>query len=403
MQMPVILSALWLAAHAFATAQVDPYTKGDPDAVRAAGYASLGPFPFGTNHASTDIEVLLPNEPLLWLETAHFRIGCALSPRVLPSDNDRHRDKEALASVREELQRLARRLPTLRPDTNRLDPWLRAHLIAQRAEDVYQEVQGNLGCSDADFPAAPGDDPRQAATFRGLGPFLGLPQKYTILLLQKSASLSRYTAAYQSWSTPSPQRYSDHRFGSAFFGACEESDDSLLRQDLALRTHLTFHVAHNLYQSYRSYSHNLPAWLLTGLAHRHARRISGRYPIYDLRSADGAELLAYASWEQRAKTLPRSKDLEPLTTFLDRMDVGTFTARDHLQCWALVDWLMTQHPKATMQFLHAMKDPFHDRLRFPTDDELLARQRATLVQLFGGGAAALEERWRRAPLTVAKR
>lgn len=403
MPMPAILTAVLLAASALSTAQVDPYTKSDPEALRAAGYKSLGPFPFGTNHTSSDIQVLLPNEPLLWIETAHFRIGSALSPRTLPSDGDRNRDKEALASVREELQRLARRLPAVQPDTMRLDEWLRAHLIAQRVEDVYQEVLGNLRCSDADFPPAPGDDPKQAATFRGLGPFLGLPQKYTILLLQKSASLSRYTAAYQSWGTPSPQRYHDHRFGSVFFGACEESDGGLLRHDLALRTHLTFHVAHNLYQSYRSYGHNLPAWLLTGLAHRHARRISNRYPIYDLRDAQGAELLAYATWGKRAQALPRSKGFEPLATFLERMDVGTFSSHDHLQCWALVDWLMTQHPKATMQFLHTMKDPFHDRLRFPTDEELLTRQRAALVQAFGGGTAELEDRWRRTPLAVAKR
>lgn len=403
MQMPAILTAVLLAVSAVSTAQVDPYTKGDPEALRAAGYESLGPFPFGTNHTSSDIQILLPNEPLLWIETAHFRIGCALSPRTLPSDSDRNRDQEALRSVREELACLPRRLPTVNPATNRLDEWLRAHLIAQRVEDVYQEVLGNLRCSDADFPPAPGDDPKQAAMFRGVGPFLGLPQKYTILLLQKSASLSRYTAAYQSWGTPSPQRYSDHRFGSAFFGACEESDGGLLRNDLALRTHLTFHVAHNLYQSYRSYGHNLPGWLLTGLAHRHARRISSRYPIYDLRDPQGAERLAYATWDKRAQALPRSKDLEPLATFLERMDVGTFSAHDHLQCWALVDWLMTQHPKATMQFLHTMKDPFHDRLRFPTDEELLARQGAALVQAFGGGAAALEDRWRRTPLAVAKR
>lgn len=355
----------------------------------AAGYVSFGPFPFGTNHTTDEIEKLLPGEPLLWIETAHFRIGCAL-PATTVTGN-----KAWLPKLTAELRRLAARLPDVRPDSTHLDPWLRAHLVAQRAEDTWAEVLADLGRTDADFPPVPGHEPRDAQRFLGLGPYLGMPQKFTILLLRKATNLANYTAAHHGWATKEPTRYYDHRFGCVFFGAAEESSHGVLRHDEALHTHLAFHVAHNLYTSYRSYGHNLPAWLITGLAHRHARHVSTRFPIYDLRAGPGSDPDLYPRWEKRWQGMLKDRAFAPLPDFVERLDVDTFTMADHLQCWALVDWLMTTRGASTMAFLHRMKDPFHERLRFPTDAELLARQRHDMQQAFGVDAAGLEELWRK--------
>jgi hypothetical protein len=100
----------------------DPYTAGDEAALGKAGYVSFGPFEFGTNHTTTDVEALLPNEPLVWIETAHFRIGSALPALSITSSKDR----EWVTKVREELMQVALRLPSVNPNTSRLDPWLRA-------------------------------------------------------------------------------------------------------------------------------------------------------------------------------------------------------------------------------------------------------------------------------------
>ncbi len=377
----------------------DPYTAGDEAALGKAGYVSFGPFEFGTNHTTTDVEALLPNEPLVWIETAHFRIGSALPALSITSSKDR----EWVTKVREELMQVALRLPSVNPNTSRLDPWLRAHLIAHRAEALYTQVQASLGCSDADFPAAPGDDARKPEPFRGIGPYLGVPQKFTILLLQNSASLVRYTAAYHGWGNDKPALHHDARFGTLLFGACEESQNGVLRSDLAVRTFLAYYVTHNLYQAYRSYGHNLPAWLITGLAHRSARQCSTRFPIYDLRTGNNEDGGHYPQWDKRWQLMLRNRKFEPLTTFTERIDVDQFAMEEHLQCWSLLDWLMTQHPRQTMQFLHRMKDPFHERLRFPTNDELLERQRLAMKEAFGTDAAGLEEQWRRTPTTTVAR
>lgn len=381
-----------------ASSASDPFTRGDEAALAAAGYASFGPFAFGTNHTSADVVELLPDEPLLWIETAHFRIGSALPPIAVAGD------KAWQLRLQGELERLGKRLPNVPLAPRQLDSWLRAHLIAQRVEEVYSEVLANLPADGADFPAAPGHEPGDPSRFLGLGPFLGLPQKYTILLVQKSASLAKYTAAHHSWATTNPTRFHDHRFGCAFFGAALESSNGLLQNDEALRTHLTFHTAHNLYTSYRSYSHNLPTWLVTGLAHWHARIVSQRFPIYDLRTGPGGDPKLYLQWERRWPVMLKARTFEPLASFVERMDVNGFSMDDHLQCWAFVDWLLLTRREATIQFLHRMKDPFHERLRFPTEDELFARQRIVMQQSFGTDAAGLEQQWRKSPGTrVAQR
>ncbi len=377
---------------------VDPYTQAGPAAMAAAGYVSFGPFPFGNNHDSAEIDALLPHEPLLWIETAHFRIGCALAPREVG------KDKAWVGKLRAELEQLAQRLPRIDPDAKRLDGWLRAHLVAQRAEQVYADVLRRLGRSTADFEAPTGHDPRAPRAFRGFGPYLGLPQKFTVLLVQRSASLAKYTAAHHGWANRRPTRFHDHKFGCAFFGAAEESDGGLLADDEALRTHLTFHVAHNLYTSYRSYGHNLPAWIVNGLAHGHARQVSTRFPVYALGHGPGSAPKDYLAWSERWPQMLKNGQFEALPTFVERMDVDAYSMDDHLQCWALVDWLMAARRSETMLFFERMKDPFHERLRFPTDGELFLRQREAMREAFGTDAAGLEAAWRTyRPTKVASR
>lgn len=371
------------------TPVVDPYTKGDAATLRTAGYEGLGPFVFGSNHSTDDIEALLPEEPLRWVETAHFRIGSAL-PAVAVTG-----EKAWLAKLRGDLERLAKRVPGVKVDTKVLDPWLRLHLVALAAEELYTAVLADLGRRDVEFPSAPGHNARDAARFLGLGPYLGQPEKFTILLLRKSASLARYTAAHHGWASANPVRRHDHKFGSAFFGAAEECCGGKLAVDEALRTHLAFHVANNLYTSYRCYGHNLPGWLVTGLSHEHARRVSTRFPIYDLRTGPGSEPSCYPLWDKRWAEKLALRELEPLATFLERMDVEAFTMDDHMQSWALAHWLLTTRREALMRFLHEMKAPFHERMRFPTEPELFARQQELLRKVFATDAAGLEELWRR--------
>lgn len=375
-----------------ATTPVDPYTQGDPAALKRAGYVSLGPFPFGTGHTSTTVAELLGTEPLAWIETAHFRIGCSLSTVSLKSDEPWRDDW--VGRLKQELKRLAVRLPRVKPDVKELDPWLRAHLIAQRAEELYAEASANLGLPADSFPVA-ADDPSDAAAFRGLGPHFGMREKFTILLVKKASSHARYTRAFQSREIADPIRYHDGGFGSMYWGASEETANGMFRQDYPLHAHLAFNVSHNLYTCYRSYGHDLPPWLATGLAHWHSRRVSPRFPTYDRKDdTDKDSRSAFWEWDKRVPGLLKNGAFESVEQLLERPNAGAFGIEQHIQSWALVDFLMKEHKAKGMQFLHVLKDPYHQRRRSPTDVELRTRQLDSLRAKLGWTPADFEQAWR---------
>lgn len=374
----------------------DPYTAGASEALDKAGYQSFGPFAFGNHHSTDDVRRLLPDEQLRWVETKHFRIGCALPPAPVAGA------KAWQDRLRVDLQRLAQRVPGVDPKTKVLDAWLRVHLVAQRAEDVYAEVLTMLARKADGFPMAPGHEPRAGSEFLGLGPFLGMGDKFTILLVQKGASLAKYTAAYHGWATTEPTRRQDVEFGNLCFAAAGDTNHDLDDDEEALATLLTYHTAQNLYTGYRSFGHLLPAWLPHGLALWHARQVSTRIPLVAVR--DDAERQVYRQWDKRLQGMRKDWKFEPLKTFVERIDQEKFTTEQHMQCFAFVDWLVRDRRYAIARFVDVLKDPFHDRMRFPTNGELFARQQNAFEAAFGVTVGQLEDEWRRqSSMRVAKR
>ncbi len=392
-------AALSLAALAAPRAQTvrveagpDPYTNGEPEALAKAGYVSFGPFPFGTGHTTAQVEELLGTEPLIWIETAHFRIGCALPALELKGREEWSRDW--IAKTRDEIAELRKVLPGIQKKPKVLDPWLRAHLIAWRLEQLYAGVLENLGRTDDWFPRT-ADDPTAAAAYRGLGPYLGMKEKFAVLLLQQGASHARYTRAYHGAEIDQPIRYHDIEFGSMYWGCSEETANGLFRNDMALHAHLNFNVAHNLYTCYRGFGHHLPAWLATGLGHWHSRRVSPRFPTFDRRYDEDRKMRsAFWEWDKRVHGLTKHDVFEPLDAFLDRANAGDFGLEQHIQSWALVDFLIETRRAETFAFVHALKEPFHARRRVPTEQELRVRQRDALRDQLSFDAAALEAAWR---------
>ena len=363
----------------------DPYVDGSSHRMEQLGYRSFGPFPLGTNHGSDDVQRLVPGERLHWIETAHFRIGVAL-PEIAVGGSKAWQQR-----LRGELETLAGSMP-VDSRQKRLDPWLRAHLVALRLERLLRDVLDVLGQPGAAFPAAPGNDPAHAATFFGVGPHLGMAQPFTVLLFGSKASLQTYTAAHHGRGTDAPTRWLDAKFGSLRFAAAAEGPQGMAADDEVLAATLAYHVAHNLYDGYRAFGHSLPAWLVEGLALDHARRISEAVAVVPVAGDD--ERQQYRQWPRRLLELHKAGSLEPLATLVDRLQVDALTIDQRLQSWAVVHWLREQRAGAFANFVHRMKDPFHGRLRFPTGDELRARQQALLVECLGGGVERLDQQWR---------
>src|SRR5260221_3805982 len=110
--------------------KTDPYTRGAKEELARAGYASLGPFHWADGIETQDIEETFGGLRVLWVETAHFKLGSTLPTYECPPD-----DLEK-TRLKDELARLGKRLPRARREAAKLDPWLRLHLYAQPLDEL---------------------------------------------------------------------------------------------------------------------------------------------------------------------------------------------------------------------------------------------------------------------------
>ena len=85
--------------------EVDPYTKGDADLVRQAGYKSLRPSSFAQDIQAQDMLELLGGIELVWAETEHFKICSSL--QTYKSKGDPREN----AALEKELVVLTRKIP----------------------------------------------------------------------------------------------------------------------------------------------------------------------------------------------------------------------------------------------------------------------------------------------------
>ena len=197
----------------------DPYTKNDDAAMKKAGYVSFGPFTWCEDHDTNDIKKSFPALEMLFVETAHFKIGSSLPAYTLPKG----KRKLEWKILGEELTRLKKILPNVDPKLRTLDPWLRLHVFAMRMEEIYADFSRRLNVTDADFPKIaskpvadlnfkrrPYDPEDRSREFMGQGPYLGMRGKFLVLLMRKGGNLNRYAArardGFRSKGGPKPQR-----------------------------------------------------------------------------------------------------------------------------------------------------------------------------------------------------
>jgi hypothetical protein len=109
---------------------------------------------------------------------------------------------------------------------------------------------------------------------------------------------------------------------------------------------------------------------------------------------DDQDRAAYRQWDQRVAILRKGWTFRPVHDLIERMDTAALTMDEQLQCGAMIAWLLQSHRADFVQFVERMKDPFHERMRFPTNAELFARQAGALHDAFDANAPGLEQRWR---------
>ena len=373
--------------------KIDPYTNNDPKLMAAAGYLNYGPFEFGALAAdkvsSTDIAGTLEYVDIIWMETAHFRIGVELPQWSVPTE------AATKKKLRAELTELKKVLPKVNPKTRRLDPWLRAHLTAYRMEKLYAETMALFGVVDASFPQDPDKvmiGPKDA--YMGYGPYLGMRDKFLLLVVEKASTYQQYLKKYVGRDSKWPQRWHFTDVSSLLFACPTESDDFPIKHDTALHCALAFNVSQNLLDGFRYYAYDLPVWIKEGFGHWNSRRVDGRWASFDQNEGSVADMKRLSKWKAYAKnTLSKTKKYAPFPTVAGWRDFGSITFNDHVMIFSRIDFLMSQGPEKWQTFLRTVKGRVDDQWR-PDQRDLVGATREGLKSAYGLSFLNFDERWK---------
>jgi glutaredoxin len=358
-----------------------PYCKGDPATMEKAGIVSHGGFEFGKEESTAKVDGVLPSADIRWIESKHFELGFALAPhKVKPEEKDR---------LRAELTKLQAVLPLVDPKAKVLDPWLRTHLFAQRAEEVWDRWLEIFQVKESDFPPK-GYVWDMKAKYMGIGPYLGQNAKYEILILPSEAALQQYLQSQfgllikktQRWNLPPKDTL------SVTIGAGTEN----LREDEGLHGHLAFNLAINLLDGFKHYSYDTPIWIREGLAHFMEREITQRYNTFDSAEGGVAEMSRKVKWEPEVKKLLLAGKLPRLAEVLSMREYSDLTLARHYAVWSMTDFLIRTKPAEYARFNEALHGIMDDK-GYADSSNLLEVHRERFREIFGWSYADFDRIW----------
>lgn len=363
--------------------RIDPYTKNEPAALAAAGYLAVHPFSFADGASTTDFEKVLGDDvEMLWVETAHFKIGSSLPEYTMEDRDERER-------LKNELVRLQLRIPKIPLKVRKLDPWLRLHLAAMRCEDAYAEFSRIFGLEGVRFPTETGQT--VDGVYRGEGPFWGMGGKFTVLLLEKESSFGRIKQRYLNGvGGDSSARFLFPKSDSMLFAAHVQS--SSLSQDGVLHCALAYNLVHNFVDGTSHYSFAVPIWLATGLGHAFARAIDPKQNYFTEDKSFSTDEKDVWNWPPRIHARVKNEVWPTAAKLCAVSDAAEFKYTDHMMAWSRVDFLLRERPEGMGPFLLGLKARIVEG-KSPTPEQVVEQQAHAFGQAFALDTEAFDAAW----------
>jgi hypothetical protein len=259
--------------------------------------------------------------------------------------------QEEKEKIRGELARLQEVLPAVDPRQKILDPWLRAHLYAQRCEDIYKRVQEVLQVKDSDFPA-PNTIWNRTGKYMGQGPYLGQNGKYEVLIVPTEANLTQYLQTQFGLLTKKTQRW--NLPGMDTLSVTIHTSEDGLREDEGLHGHVGFNMAINLLDGYRHYSYDTPIWIREGFAHMIEREIETRFNSFDSAEGGIAQTSRKEKWEPEVRKLISTGKAPRMVELMTMKEYSDLTLDRHYATWSMVQYLVKTKPAEWAKFNEAL-------------------------------------------------
>jgi len=358
----------------------DPYTKGEKELINKLGYARLG---HGAWHKGEDTQTLQMNMggvSMLFVETEHFNIASSLTTYYIPNNRD-ERDK-----IKGEFKRLKKKLGKFKPPKNAIDPWLRLHLYAQRAEDQYAAFCEEFGLSLADYGKG--------------GLHLGYPNKIQLIICQRKSEFGRYVRNYHNSDMEYSYRVINPRevmIAAANIEALKEGweMEEEMPFDSILHNMVTSTLTSSFVDGFNDNMYSAPRWFVYGLSHRHVRSVDPEWPLFDGRKDGQGGGDEHWDWEPRVYNLAKNEFFASFKDMCLWKKYEDLHQRDHMVSWSKVEFLLTKlegDPKAFLKSICAATGGFSSN---ESDDKLAARQIAALSSHFGMTPEEFDKAWRK--------
>ncbi|TAH34539.1 MAG: hypothetical protein EYC70_16525 [Planctomycetota bacterium] len=336
---------------------------------------SHGPFPFAkSDTGAIESEYLfLP----VWIETPHLRIGAELETWKVP--------EEERKAYRAELEALARKWPEIDPKKMTLDPWLRAHLLADRAERFYAQFMQLMGSSDAVFA-----DPEKNR-MSGWGPYAGESDKFEVMIFRGRHLYAEFMQKVWGLHYVKPQRYNNLSRDCMWFGFSQEEDG--IRHDQHVHSMVRHNLAHNFLDGYHHYSYEMPVWITEGFAHWAEIDNDPRFHMFDFVEGVFQEPKTVSSWPAEVRKMAVGGETVPFTQLLHRKSFAELDFEDHLMAWSKIDFLIRTDAVKFGKFVTTLKNR-RDERGYPDGSKMDDAQRDALKQFYGWTWQQAEEHWK---------
>ena len=356
-----------------------PWCHNDPALLKAAGLVNHGPFAFG-KFDTAKVKETIPEVDIRWIETEHFRIGFGLGAQKVKLEEK----KKILA----ELTRLKEVLPDVKPEIQLLDPWMRAHLYAQRCEDIYKRFIDLMKIGDKKFKGSEGG---QSPGYMGEGPFLGMKVKYEVLILPSEASHLQFLMTNAGLPIRKSQRW--HFIERGAISIICHAQQGRLRVDQALHGHIAFNLAHNLLDGLNHYSYDTPVWYHEGLAHFMEREVDPDYNSFDAGEGATADTTSKSDWRPEVLKLITTEKAPRLAELLSLSSYAELKLPHHFVTWSMLDFLVKEKPEELAKFTWMMKNNL-DAKGLPTGGNLAEWHRKSFKECFGWNYQEFDEAWK---------
>jgi hypothetical protein len=304
-------------------AKKDPFTGAEPKAMAAAGVTAYGSMMWAGGFRTDDVDKVLGPGRVLWLETAHFRIGYNLATAAPPED------PEARKGLGADLGRMKKRHPRFPERAGKLEPWLRLHLYAHRAEEMYADVAALVGHDDKS------------------GTFLGQKDKFALALFQKKSDLARYLDRFCGQKGDDGRRVHFASTGQHGIAMAAEGDEP--RDEAQVHSLFRNLLAGALLDA----GGDTPYWLKCGYAHVEDRKSPSRFLVVAIKDDDHVDAETQHKWH--AKMKGRVRHAELLTPIAELATMYDFGYWQHLQAWSRVDYLLATDRAKFGALLRAMR------------------------------------------------